>query len=363
MKSMTTFCSSLLACAVSATATAGVPQYQFEDLGTLGGPEAAALDINDAGSIVGWSARDNSHECVTNSGDVNCHFAFVYNDGKMHDLGTASAIAQHTQASKINNHGDIIGYQQETSSNGWHYVALQFIDGEAQILPTLTGDASLSAIAQDINDDGEIVGWSHASDLQDTAVVWQQGQISPIATHDTFYRRAHANNNLGDVTGFEYERWSGKPNRGFVVTPEGLTMLQQAQELWSEGWEINDYGMVAGSSTLRPFSSVQATIWYPSIAGGLTQHVVGGLSQERGTESIFFDINRSGTAVGYSSSPDGTYSAMAYIGGELYDLNRLVSVDGTLTTANGINQNGDIVGSYVNAQGIERAYLLRVISE
>ncbi|ASP39731.1 hypothetical protein CHH28_14080 [Bacterioplanes sanyensis] len=362
MKSVTTWLSAISLGVFTSTATA-TPLYQFEDIGTLGGPEAAALDINDSGSIVGWSSRDNKHECTTDTSDVNCHFAFLYHNGQMLDLGTASAIAQHTEASRINRHGDIIGYQQETSSNGWHYVALQFVDGKAQALPTLSGDSGLSAVATDINDSGDIVGWSDSSDQQDTAVIWQQGQISAVAIHESFFRRALANNNLGDIAGFEYERWSGKPNRGFVLTPDGFTQLQSAEELWSDGWEINDYGMIAGSSTLRPFSSVQATIWYPSVAGGLTQHVVGGLSDQPGIESIFFDINRSGSAVGFSTLPNGNGRAIAFIQGELYDLNNLVEVEGTLTTANGINRHGDIVGSYINHQGIERAYLLRAIAE
>lgn len=341
------------------------PNYQFVDLGSLGGPEAVAHDINDQGEIVGWSSRDNLKSCINLAGtQINCGYAFVYRDGQMLDLGKGDDASQQTIATAINNQGLIVGHEAleifgDTMERNFKYNPVMFKQDKFEPLTILSEDANDSAIATDVNDDGVIVGWSKSDTGQDTIVRWQEGKIEALEVHESYFRRANAINNLGDIAGFEYEQWSGKPNRGFVLDQKGYNLIQDNEYLWSEPLAINDYGMMAGASTDRPFSTKKATLWYPSFMGGLTQHLVGGLYQERNEESEFFDINKAGTAVGYSYDGEETILATVYFKGQLYDLNRLVNVEGTLTNANGINEQGDIVGEYQDKDGNPRAFLLK----
>ncbi len=365
MKRFTAVPTALLISAISSLASANpsnLPRYTFTDLGTLGGPEAAALDINDVGDIVGWSDVDNDKACFTAGGPINCHHAFMIRDGEMHSLGQGRDDAQHTQASKINNQGHIIGYSRVVYQQGWQYLPWRLSETGATPLPLLSDEAGSNAMATDINELGDIVGWADADSGQDTAVIWRDGDVWPIAEHESFYRRASATNNLGDIAGFEYERWSGKPNRGFVQTLFGFSMLEADETLWSEAQEINDFGVIAGSSTDRPFSPQQATLWLPGLDGQLDKHIIGTLSQQLGSSSEFLDINLAGMAVGFSADSNAA-SAILYLDGQLLDLNRLTNVDGQLTQATGINLQGQIVGSYLDRQGRQRAYLLTPMAD
>src|SRR5688572_7281993 len=98
---------------VSAIFTDEAPQaadapgpYVLTDLGTLGGLSAEALDINDAGEIVGAS---------TNSA-LRSH-AFVWRDGTMIDLGTIGG--NHSQATAQSPTGRVVGRSQ-TATTKYH---------------------------------------------------------------------------------------------------------------------------------------------------------------------------------------------------------------------------------------------------
>ena len=91
---------SMLALAAAVFGVAARPAraqlYQVHDLGTLGGENGCAADMNDVGGLVGASK--------TATGETH---AFVWLDGELTDLGTLGG--DESRAAGINGHGIIVG--------------------------------------------------------------------------------------------------------------------------------------------------------------------------------------------------------------------------------------------------------------
>lgn len=115
---------------------------RITDLGTLGGMESAATDINNAAQIVGYSS--------TYTGETH---AFLYSNDRMVDLGTLGGT--ESRANSINDRGDIVGAASVSGTNKPH--AFLYIEGKMSDLGTLNGSDS-NALC--INKTGQIVGTS-----------------------------------------------------------------------------------------------------------------------------------------------------------------------------------------------------------
>ena len=129
------------------------------DLGTLGGLGSEARAINDSGQVAGWAHLD--------SGVMH---AFLYSGTGLTDLGTLGG--KNSVAYGLNNAGEVVGMSQ-TGENGvqhaFLYKQLAMID-----LSTLGGNESQ---ANGINDSGWIVGWSRTSGGEQRAFLWRTGRM------------------------------------------------------------------------------------------------------------------------------------------------------------------------------------------
>ena len=313
--------------------------YALTDLGTLGGLSAQAQHINDAGQVVGSAASGSSGGR-----------AFVWQNGTMTDLGTlggntagASAInnvgqvagssslspslshavlwdngvktdlapgsTEHSAANGINDSGQIIANRSWTVPFLWH-------NGVTTILPNLGGAGG--GFGTDINNAGQAVGsasTTHVTQLGPVshAVLWENG------------------------TAFD------------------LGVLPGAEE--SGASAINELGVIVGTSGRTDPETYEQT-YQPFI---VTNGVMSPISVPS-SEAYASDINDHGVIVGTMRAGGGVshWHAFVHVNGVTTNLNSLIPPGSGLhlAYANGINNDGQIVGMAYDAQFRQHAYLL-----
>jgi probable HAF family extracellular repeat protein len=131
------------------------------DLGTLGGKESAAVALNDAGEVIGYSAR----------ADRSLH-AFLWQEGKMLDLGTLGG--RNSWAWDLDSRGRIVG-EADTSSGATQ--AYLYDRGILTDLGTLGGGESA---ARGINERGQIVGEAETARGDLHAFLYSGGMMSDL---------------------------------------------------------------------------------------------------------------------------------------------------------------------------------------
>jgi probable HAF family extracellular repeat protein len=171
------------------------------NLGTLGGTESYAFDINNAGQIVGISG-------TANGGPVG----FLSNGSSMSSLGVPPT-ASSSAASGISEGGLIAGsVQWPDGGRPAIYKSNQWID-----LGTLGGQ---NGHAYAVNDAGEAVGWSDVGSSQH-AFLYSGGQMIDLNTllapkGWSNVRIAYDINNKGQIIGSGYYNGGA---RSFLLTP------------------------------------------------------------------------------------------------------------------------------------------------
>jgi probable HAF family extracellular repeat protein len=302
--------------------------FSVKDLGTLGGQNTLAKDINNSGKVVGWS---------NTTADLGSH-AFLY-DGTMHDLGGSTAYG-------INSNGEIVGYWAAD------YVSHAFLyDGTMHDLGTLGGE---SAVAYGINDSGIVTGGSAiAGDNQSLRHAFlYDGTMHDLGTLGGLVSEGLCINKLGQVAGFSYLAGDNE-SHAFLYdgTMHDIGTLGGTN---SEAFGINDRGQVVGHSTLYlNYDPYQAFMYDGEM------HNLGTLPG--GTTSQANDINNSGNVVGWTTfEVDGNSGLSAFFyDGVMHDLNEMIPADTgwTLVEATAINDSNQIIG-YGMLNGQDRAFLL-----
>jgi probable HAF family extracellular repeat protein len=92
----------------------------IHDLGTLGGPDAMAVSINESGQIIGnsYTNSDLSPACSFPGFDSLTTGAFLWKNGTMTNLGSLGGTC--TNATAINNRGQVAGYSYLTGDATFH---------------------------------------------------------------------------------------------------------------------------------------------------------------------------------------------------------------------------------------------------
>jgi probable HAF family extracellular repeat protein len=218
----------------------------MQDLGTLGGPDANAIFINERGQIAGQSYTNSTPNPVLDAcGGFAVHVPtedpFIWEEDEITDLGTLGGTCGVVTGQ--NNRGQVIGQSDLAGDLTFH--PFLWTKGRGMLdLGTLGGN---TGVANWINDDGDVAGKADlpgATPQNHDAVLW--GEDGAIIDLGTLPGDACANayyvNGRGQVVGTS-------ESRDLCLLPTGEHAF-----LWE-----NDGPMVDLNSLIPPGSSLQLT--------------------------------------------------------------------------------------------------------
>jgi probable HAF family extracellular repeat protein len=167
----------------------------LRDLGTLGGPDADALLINEQGDVAGLSYIDSTPN--PNNG-VPTADPFFWSHGRMYDVGSLGGTFGQPYA--FNNRGQMVGVSNLPGDVIYH--PFLWDNGVLTDLGTLGGD---TGFANWINDKGVIAGKADlpgAAPQNHDAVIWNNAQMVDLGTvPGDACANAYFVNSKGDVVG------------------------------------------------------------------------------------------------------------------------------------------------------------------
>jgi probable HAF family extracellular repeat protein len=261
----------------------------MQDLGTLpGGNDSAAFFINKRGQIAGWSFTNTTPNPVPDA----CSFwsqnlptldPFLWDDGKMIDLGTLGGTCGH--ANFLNNRGQVAGFSYLAGDQSCRPF-LWDKKGGMRDLGTLGGD---SGQAFSVNDAGEVVGKANLPDgvgcdqfTPEHGFLWKNGVMTDLgAPGGDPCSNALAINSNHQIVGFGWDCQNNFPSPGYhaSLSEDGEPMLDLntlippnpgLQLNWAA--YINDPGQIAAIGTfsngdIHAFVLVPCDEGHPGVEG------------------------------------------------------------------------------------------------
>jgi probable HAF family extracellular repeat protein len=203
-------------------------------LPTLGGVSSAEA-INNGGLVVGHSKPPSSEQYPPGH-------AVAWFDGRIFDLGTLGG--RNSGALDVNERGQIVGVSETEVGNSYH--AFLYECGRMKQLGSMGGDYSF---ARSINDFGQVVGFAQIPGLGLRAMFYDRGRMVEIPTGTLWESDAHDINNRGQIVGYMLDIVF---SQGFLFSNNRVELLKDlvpSHDCWTQltAQSINDQGDMAGS--------------------------------------------------------------------------------------------------------------------
>jgi probable HAF family extracellular repeat protein len=220
----------------------------------------------------------------------------------------------------LNSKREAAGYADEGYEDGhWYWTA----EGTPIRLPGLPGGIDRGS-AYDINDAGQVVGYSVDTNLHRHAVVWNRTAFAL---------------DLGDELGATNSAATGINSAGDIVgDADGIVFVRHNGTVTNLGpgsaIDINDNGLIAGYAPGRV-----PVLW----RGGVREYLPGLFGPIAYGHTVT-GMNNAADLVGFTFQQTGPLynTAVLWRNGKAIDLGRFPG--GTISAAYGINDNGQIVG-------------------
>ena len=319
--------------------------YTVTDLGTLpGNTVSLGSALNDAGEAAGVSETPTAT------------VATIFRGGKATSISTLGSSV--SVANAINGPGEIAGWNSYNSDANFDPQAFLYSDGSMLNINSATLFPS-GTEAYGINNSGEVVGTGYLSASNFHAFLYSGGKMKDLGPSGAYQASAYAINTSGEIVG-SYSLTSGASGT-FLYTGGKMTALPNpAGSEGGFGVAINDNGEIAG------------TLFPPTAAGSHAARFshgawidLGNLTGAQGSGATA--INAAGQIVGTAIFPPiykpfraGKHVPFISTTGGLVNLNTLIPAGTgfTLTDALGINDSGQILCDATNASGNKHAVLL-----
>ena len=295
----------------------------------LGGPNSIAFGDNVRFQATGeaeTSTPDPNGEDFCGFGTHLTCLPFLWQHGVMTPLPTLGG--NNGVAYAINNRGEVAGVAENTTPDTacpapqvLHFKPVVWEKGVIHKLPTFGGDPD--GVAQEINDNGEVVGGSGTCATFNTNLLYN---LVPV--HALLWEKGTATDlgNLGGKTG---------------------------QAGGNIALDVNNQGQVVGNSDLPGDTTFHAFLW--TRRTGMQD--LGTLSGD--VASLSISINDAGSVVGASLDANFNPRAFLWEKGMMTDLNTLITGDSPLYLMTGcsINSRGEITGLGLTSTGEIHTYL------
>jgi probable HAF family extracellular repeat protein len=217
---------------------------EMQDLGTLGGPDAWAVYVNDRGEVAGFSYTNSSPNPITKFPTED---PFLWRNGRMIDIGTLGGT--FGLPTGLNNLGQVIGQSNLAGDQNSH----PFLWEDGRLIDLFTNTIGGNPItANALDDAGEIVGAGAFANHPFDAYLWRNGVATDLgAVAGDCISQATAMNSKGQIVGgslscdfstlrsFLWEKGSMVDLNTLIPPNSGLQLV--------ETFAINDRGEIAGN--------------------------------------------------------------------------------------------------------------------